>query len=115
MKKVAFYRVRMSLLLAILVSCIGVSLALMFKGFLSEDCSANDVFGAAIATIFMLLFVCIIPVVYRYFRNGFSKKPAIVSLFKEAKEIREEYRFSRRSESTSAAKETASDGQLSLG
>jgi len=113
MRKVAFYRVRMSLLLAILLGCNGVSLALIFKGFLSEECSANDVFGAAIATIFMLLFVCVIPAVYRFFRNGFSKKPAIVSLLK--KEIREEYHFSRRTRKAQVTvKEGLADGQLSL-
>jgi hypothetical protein len=113
MRKVTFYRVRMSLLLAVLLGCIGVSLALIFRGFLTEDCSVNDVFGAAIATIFMLLFVCILPAAYRYFRNGFSKKPAIVSLLKEAKEIRAEYRINRRAEKASSIIEEG-NSQLAL-
>ena len=108
MRKVAFYRVRMGMLLAALVGCLIVSLALIFKGFLSEECSAKDVFEAPIATVFILLFICIMPTVYRFFKNGFSKKPAIVSLLrKEVRQIREEYRLSRDADDEAAVAMTA--------
>jgi hypothetical protein len=96
MRKVVFYRARMIFLLVVLVACIGLSLKLILQGFLSENCSVNDVFGAAIATIFILLFVCVMPVIYRFFRNGFSKKPAIMSIAKD-EGTQVEYNFKHKS------------------
>ena len=93
MRKVVLHRMGMIFLLLVLITSLLFCFKLILQGFLSDECTISDVFGAAIAMIFLLLFTCIIPVIYRFFRRGFGKKPAIMTISNGQNEVQAEYKL----------------------